>query len=190
MECYGFPVPTVGLFAIGVAIVVAVLASWFWLSRIRVSPKRVPMMTNRIAFPGGLRLHEPELALERLSEPEEIVIPHERATLVIAYPLSTPAAVEIHAPIAEGFTREALVRAICEEYAQVYEGEEASSTNRPPIPKEERGTQRGRNRTDGAYGIWGYDLQDLVLTAVRWTRNPDNTITIDLHVESWGLRLT
>ena len=55
---------------------------------------------------------------------------------------------------------------------------------------EERGEQRGRNRTDGAYGIWGYDLQDLVLTAVRWTRRPDGKVTIDLHVESWGLRLT
>jgi hypothetical protein len=29
-----------------------------------------------------------------------------------------------------------------------------------------------------------------VLTAIRWTRKPDGSITIDLHVESWGLRLT
>ena len=170
--------PTLGLFAIGLAILVAVVLSWAWVARIRVSPRRVPQMTNRIAFPGGLRLHEPE----------QIVIPFERATLIINYPLSTPAEVEITAPITQGFTREALVRAICEEYATVYDAEEQSTTATPTVPPDER-TRRGRNRTDGAYGIWGYDLQDLVLTAVRWTRQTDGSVTIDLHVESWGLRL-
>ena len=175
--------------AVGVAIAVGIGIVLVWISRVKVTAKRVPMMTNRIPFPGGLRLHEPELALSRLDEPEEIVIPFEKATLVIAYPLSTPASIEITAPITHGFTRAELVRAICEEYANVYEGEEGSAAV-GTVPREERGEQRGRNRTDGAYGIWGYDLQDLVLTAVRWTRRPDGKVTIDLHVESWGLRLT
>jgi len=181
--------PTVGLFAIGLTIVLAIGISWVWVSRVRVSPARVAMMTNRIAFPGGLRLHEPELALARLDEPEQIVIPYEHATLVIAYPLSTPASVAISAPISQGFTRAELVRAICEEYANVYDAEEGTAAT-TTVPRHERGETRGRNRTDGAYGIWGYDLQDLVLTALRWTRKPDGTVTIDLHVESWGLRLT
>jgi hypothetical protein len=176
-------------FAIGLSIVVVLGIAWFLVSRVKVSPTRVPLMTNRIAFPGGLRLHEPELALARLDEPEEIVIPFGKATLVIAYPLSTPASVEIEAAIPHGFTRADLVRTICEEYASVYDAEEGSAAVQT-VPKAERGEQRGRNRTDGAYGIWGYDLQDLVLTAVRWTRRPDGTVTIDLHVESWGLRLT
>jgi hypothetical protein len=181
--------PTVGLFALGLAILVALGVAWLWTSRIRVSPKRVPLMTHRIAFPGGLRLHEPELALARLDEPEEIVIPHEHATLVIAYPLSSPASVRISAPIPHGFTRAELVRTICEEYANVYDAEEGTAAT-TTVPRDERGDRKGRNRTDGAYGIWGYDLQDLVLTAVRWTRKPDGSVTIDLHVESWGLRLT
>jgi hypothetical protein len=182
--------PTVGLFAIGFAMLLALAAAWTWLSRIRVSPMRAAAMTQRIGFPGGLRLHEPELALARLDQPEEIVIPHEHATLVISYPLTTPASVKISAPIAAGFTRAALVRAICDEYASVYDAEEGSSTATPTIPREERAVPQGRNRTDGAYGIWGYDLQDLVLTAARWTRRADGSVTIDLHVESWGLRLT
>jgi len=172
-------------FAIGLSIVIAVAIAWWLTTRVRVTPKRVPLMTNRIAFPGGLRLHEPELALARLDEPEEIVIPFDKATLVIAYPLSTPASVEIHAPIASGFTRKELVRSICEEYAHVYDAEAGTSAIAPEISEHNK-----RNRTDGAYGIWGYDLQDLVLTAVRWTRRPDGKVTIDLHVESWGLRLT
>jgi hypothetical protein len=176
--------------AIGFSIVVAVAITWWLITRVKITPKRVPLMTNRIAFPGGLRLHEPELALARLNEPEEIVIPFDKATLVISYPLSTPASVELTASFTHGFTRAELVRAICEEYANVYDAEEGSAQI-GTIPKEERAeAQKGRNRTDGAYGIWGYDLQDLVLTAVRWTRRPDGKVTIDLHVESWGLRLT
>lgn len=171
--------------AIGLSILVIAGLVLVWVSKVKVTAKRVPMMTNRIAFPGGLRLHEPELALARLDEPEEIVIPFEKATLVIAYPLSTPASVEITAPIHQGFTRKELVKTICEEYANVYDAEEGTSAITPELSE-----QRKRNRTDGAYGIWGYDLQDLVLTAIRWTRRPDGTVTIDLHVESWGLRLT
>lgn len=180
--------PTYGLWALGLAILVALAVSWVWLAKLRVSPRRVPMMTKRIAFPGGLRLHEVELALAKLDHPEEIVIPYEHATLVIDYPLTTPAMVPISAPISAGFTRAALVKAICEEYEHVYDGEEGSSQT-GTIPREERASGTGRNRTDGAYGIWGYDLQDLILTAVRWTRTPDGSITVDLHVEGWGLRL-
>lgn len=180
--------PDFGIFAIGLTFLVALAAAWWWLSRTRVSPKRVSMMTQRIGFPGGLRLHEPELALAKLDEPEQIVIPYERATLVIDYPLTSPATIAIQAPISAGFTRAALVRAICEEYANVYEGEEGTAGT-GTVPREER-AGKGRNRTDGAYGIWGYDLQDLVLTAVRWTRTPEGSVMIDLHVESWGLRLT
>lgn len=180
--------PDYGFFAIGLTFLVALAAAWWWLSRARVSPKRVQMMTQRIGFPGGLRLHEAELALAKLDEPEQIVIPYERATLVIDYPLTTPATVQIHAPIPGGFTRAELVRTICEEYANVYDAEEGTAAT-STVPRDER-LGKGRNRTDGAYGIWGYDLQDLVLTAVRWTRTADGAIVIDLHVESWGLRLT
>lgn len=181
--------PTYSLVIVGLAIAAIVAIAMWWLSRVSVTPKRVPSMTQRIAFPGGLRLHEPDLALAKLHQPEEIVIPYQRATLVIDYPLTTPATIQIAAPIAAGFTRAALVETICEEYAHVYEGEEGSAAT-TTIPRDERTAGRGRNRTDGAYGIWGYDLQDLVLTAIRWTRTPDGTIVIDLHVEGMGLRLT
>ena len=41
-----------------------------------------------------------------------------------------------------------------------------------------------RNRTDGVYGIWGHDLDDLVLTAIRWTRGANGDVTIELNVQS------
>ena len=52
------------------------------------------------------------------------------------------------------------------------------------IPLEERTTLKNRNRTDGVYGIYGHDLDELVLTAARWSRGTDGTVTIELHVES------
>ena len=67
--------------------------------------------------------------------------------------------------------------------AHIYDAEEGTAATKT-IPIEERGAMRGRNRTDGAYGIWGHDLQDLVVTAARWTRQPDGMVRIELHVES------
>jgi len=166
-----------------VALSLAIAGVWWWVSRFRVSPAPIAMMTTRIPFPGGLRLVEPEEALARLHEPDEIVIPYEHATLIIDYPLSTPASVEISAPIAYGFTRAELVKSICEEYANVYEAEEGSAHVKT-VPSEERGAMRGRNRTDGAYGIWGHDLADLIVTAARWTRRSNGSVIIELHVET------
>jgi hypothetical protein len=175
------PVPYLTL----IAVVFVVGGVWWWVSRMRVSPEPPPvtMMAQRIAFPGGIALHDPDRALAELAGAEEIAIPFEHAVLVIDYPLSTPASVPITAPLALGFTRGALVRAICEEYGHIYDAEEGTAAIKP-LPIEERGAMQGRNRTDGAYGIWGHDLEDLVLTAARWVREPDGTVRIELHVDS------
>ena len=166
-----------------VALAAIVAGVWWWVSRFRVSPAPIAMMTTRIPFPGGLRLVEPAEAVARLHQPDEIVIPFEHATLIIDYPLSTPASVELAAPSTYGFTRAELVKAICEEYANIYEAEEGSAHVKT-VPHDERGALRGRNRTDGAYGIWGHDLEDLIVTAARWTRRSNGSVVIELHVES------
>lgn len=168
-----------------IAILVGVSAVWWWLSRVPVSPKpvSVAMMAQRIAFPGGVRLSEGDRAIMRLDQPDEIVIPFEHAVLVIDYPLTNPATVPITAPLPFGFSRAALVRAICDEYEHIYAAEEGTAAIKP-IPPEDRAEGRNRNRTDGAYGIWGHDLHDLVVTAARWTRLSDGTVQIELHVES------
>jgi hypothetical protein len=119
----------------------------------------------------------------RLEQPDEIVIPFEHAVLVIDFPLSNPASISITAPLPLGFTRAALVRSICDEYAHIYDAEEGTAAIKPTLPEERNGTGK-RNRTDGAYGIWGHDLKDLVVTAARWSRQSDGTVEIQLHVES------
>src|SRR5512147_2897975 len=95
------PVPYLTL----IAVVIVVAACWWWVSRVRVTaaPAPVAMMAQRIAFPGGIHLHDPDGAIAALDQPDEIVIPFEHAVLVIDFPLSMPASMAITAPIALGF---------------------------------------------------------------------------------------
>ena len=162
-------------------VALAIAVAWWWLSRVDVSPTPVAVMPTRIAFPhGGLQLDNPDIT--QLQKPDEIVIPFEHAILVIDWPLTNPARIAITAPIVQGFTRRELVRAICEEYGNVYEAEEGTAQTKSTLPAE-RAAGEKRNRTDGVYGIWGHDLSELRLTAVRWTRLPQGTVEIELHVE-------
>lgn len=162
----------------------AIAVAWVAIAKLRVTRPAMAMMTTRIAFPdGGIRISDVHGSLAKLSNPEEIVVPFEHAVLVITYPLSTPASIAIDAAFPIGFTRAELVKLVCEEYANVYEAEEATATQKP-LPVEERPNGKSRNRTDGVYGIWGFDLDTLVMRAARWTRGSDGTVTIDLHIDS------
>lgn len=165
-------------------IALAIAAAWWLIAKMRVTRPMMAMMTTRIAFPdGGVRIADCTGSLEKLSNPEEIVIPFEHANLVITFPLSTPATISIDATFPIGFTRSELVKIVCEEYANVYEAEEATAHTKT-VPPGERTNGAHRNRTDGVYGIWGYDLDRLIMRAARWTRNADGTVTIDLHIDS------
>jgi hypothetical protein len=165
-------------------VVLVIAGTWWWLSRVRVTAEPpVAMMVQRIAFPGGIRVSDVNRAVTALDKPDEIVIPFEHAVLVIDYPLSTPASIPISASLPLGFTRGALVQVICEEYGHVYDAEEGTAATKT-IPLDERGQRRSRNRTDGAYGIWGHDLDDLVVTAARWARQANGMVQIELHVEA------
>jgi hypothetical protein len=167
-----------------VLIVLALAVAWYLTQRLRVTPEPVAMVAQRIHFPGGgVRISDVETSLVNLRNPEEIVVPFDNAVLVIDFPLTTPAKIAISASLAVGFTRQELVRAVCEEYANVYEVEETTASTKP-IAREDRTTLKNRNRTDGAYGIYGHDLDELRLTSLRWDRALDGSIQIELYVES------
>ncbi len=156
----------------------------WWLSRrIEVAHAPVPMMVTRIGFPPNLRVANVEAALAMLELRDEIVIPFPRAALVIEFPLTHPALITINSALPQGFTRGELVRSICEEYAHIYAGEEGTSLNSEES-LEDRGERVERNRTDGAYGIWGHRLDDLILRSVRWVKQSNGDVRIELHVES------
>ncbi len=166
-----------------VAILVAIAVGWWMSRRVPVSHTPVALMVTRIGFPANLRLGDAENALALIELRDEIVIPFAKATLVIDFPLTHPAHVAITSVLPQGFTRGELVRTICEEYAGVYAAEEGTATN-AEVSVEERGPRRERNRTDGAYGIWGHELGDLVLTSARWVKQSNGDVRVDLHVEA------
>jgi hypothetical protein len=167
-----------------VAIAVAIAAVWWLSRRMRVTQHSpVALMVTRIGFPSNLRLDDPKRALSLIDLRDEIVIPFTRATLVIDFPLTHPAQIGITSGLPQGFTRGELVQLICEEYAAVYAAEEGTATN-AEVSVEDRGTRLERNRTDGAYGIWGHQLDDLVLTSARWVKQSDGDVRVELHVEA------
>lgn len=167
---------------VSVLFVALAVGASLYLSRVTVTPYEPMPMAHRIPFP-KLNLADPDAAIAALDEPDEIVIPHVKALLVIKYPLSVPASIEVQSPVEFGFTRRELVRAICDGYAHVYEAEEATALTKP-LALEERSAGQRRNRTDGLYGIWGYDLADLLLTATQWSRRYDGVVVIDLQVKT------
>jgi hypothetical protein len=172
-----FPLP----FIAAVAVLIAGAIAWVVARRVKTRQAPVALMVTRIGFPQNLRLHDPEAALARIQLRDEIVIPFSRATLVIDFPLTHPAHIGITAGLPQGFTRGELVQLICEEYAHVYAAEAGTATNTEP-KVEDRGAHRERNRTDGAYGIWGHDLDDLVLSSARWVKQSNGDVKVELHV--------
>lgn len=167
-----------------IVVILGLVVAWYITQRLRVTPQAVAMVAQRVHFPGqGVRISDIETSLVDLRNPEEIVVPYEHAILVIDFPLTTPAKIQISSALAVGFTRQELVRAVCEEYANVYEVEETTASTKP-IPRDERTTLKNRNRTDGAYGIYGHDLDELRLTSLRWDRALDGSIQIELNVET------
>jgi hypothetical protein len=163
-----------------IALVVGVV---WWLSRrMKITHQPVALMVTRIAFPPGMRVAEPAKALAMIELRDEIVIPFARAILHIDYPLTRPAEVAITSALPQGFTRGELVQLICDEYMHVYAAEEGTSLEEARI--EERGSRRERSRTDGAYGIWGHALEDLVLTSARWVKQSNGDVRVELHVEA------
>jgi hypothetical protein len=162
-------------------VLLAAIAIAWWLSnRMDVAHAPVALMVTRIGFPANLRLSDPDAAIAMLELRDEIVIPFPRATLLIEFPLTHPTHIAIGAALPQGFTRGELVRAICEEYAHVYAAEEGTAADDVVI--EDRGARRERARSDGAYGIWGHALEDLVLTAARWVKQSNGDVRIELHV--------
>ena len=70
-----------------------------------------------------------------------------------------------------------LVSKICEDYHSIYKKEE-ETTNIRIIPMNERVGLINRNQTDGDYGIWGHDIDDLYLHTVNISE--DNVISLGI----------
>ena len=118
----------------------------------------------------------------RLLNPGEAVLEAAEAVLVLTYPLKKAATRSIRPADGKAFTRGELVRLIDETYREVYRVETGSQTS-PTPPVHERGQLINRPSSDGIFGIWGHDLDDLGIGGINVYRI-DGRVWLDLNMES------
>jgi hypothetical protein len=102
----------------------------------------------------------------RLLDAGEAVLEAAEATLALTYPLDIAATRSIRPADGKAFTREELVRLIDETYREAYRLETDSQSS-PTPPIDERGQLINRPRSDGIFGIWGHDLDDLGISEIK-----------------------
>ncbi len=124
-------------------------------------------MKFRLFFKGGFHVptvldYENENIRNSIEKPDEIIIKDERITMIFTYPLS----VEIASKLVKkgGFTRMDLFRYIYEGYKKIYD-EEEKEVGEPGQVSEKC---LNRARSYGKYGIWGHNLEDLVIESITY----------------------
>lgn len=114
---------------------------------------------------------------------DEVVIANNNATVLIDYPLNNPVEIVLTSDNDKGFTRKELALKISAEYRRIYTKEETSALTKT-TPMEERQGLINRNQTDGIYGIWGHDIDDLDLSTILITKDESGEINLELFIES------
>ena len=97
----------------------------------------------------------------RIINPDEIIIPDEKITLRITYPLSVK--VNYEREHKGGYSRKLLFEWIYQAYKKIYEEEERQVGD--------PGTYEmlyNRKNSEGRYGIWGHYMNDLYLEFIRY----------------------
>lgn len=105
--------------------------------------------------------------------PEEIILSAGTYTLKITYPLSKAfiEKVEFGNPL----TREQIVRWIVDAYHYIYNREDKTTSIMP----EHISGMLNRVETDGDFGIWGHDLEDLDLHTIHVDENNVIEVGVD-----------
>lgn len=130
----------------------------------------------------GLTKEKMEQSLSWMQDPDEVVIESGAIRVLFDYPLSESHVIRLIPPDGAGhFTRAGLAKAIALKYQEIYR-EERETTTLKEESIAERNRREGckkclnimnRATTDGKWGIWGHDLGDLDLHAVRRAAGED-----------------
>lgn len=128
-----------------------------------------------------ISIANPEKEIEQLIDANIVVIPDSNIMLLVSYPLNNPAKFELTSN--KGFTRKELILKISEKYYEIYNSEEQSATIKT-IARQNRKGLVNRNTTNGKYGVWGHDIEDLDLSSIEVYKTLDNKILLKLNIES------
>jgi hypothetical protein len=115
-----------------------------------------------------------------LIDADTVIITANSATLTIDYPVKAPVSFKIESE--NGFTKAELLEKVGQTYQEIYTTEEATSTIKT-VPLAERKGLINRNTTDGKYGVWGHDIDDLDLSHATITCKTGECV-VELGVES------
>jgi hypothetical protein len=112
-----------------------------------------------------------------MQDRDEVVIPRkERITVAISYPLRQEYLFELQADDPAGFRRGELARKIADLYEHIYSAEADTA----PDPGSVAPGMLNRGFSDGAYGVYGHGLDDLLLCGVVYDAARDvYTLQVD-----------
>ncbi len=102
---------------------------------------------------------------------DELMTPLKVLRIEFDYPLSNPVTFTFKKP--NGFTRLDLFRAVYDGYTAIYAAEEADCGKTENIPG-----LLNRQLSEGPFGIWGHDLEDLAIEEIKIKDNGDVTLSI------------
>jgi hypothetical protein len=128
-------------------------------------------------------IEHPGKDIQFMEKAGDIVVPNNLLYVVVDYPVSNQWEFKVTSANPKGFTKAELVNEISRVFHSMYL-EEARTTEVPVVPKAERKTLRNRNRTNGKYGIWGHDIDDLVLHTVELHKAGDGKLYAKLGIDS------
>lgn len=106
-----------------------------------------------------------------LESPDEIVIPEQNIYIAIDYPVRDTYTFHFVANTEKGFTREFLIDCICTQYEKIYVEENAVCKVSSIEERMRKGGLINRESTNGPYGIWGHDIEDLYLEGINYDAN-------------------
>lgn len=115
-----------------------------------------------------------------IDDMDDVVVPAQEARITFDYPLSVVAISTVKASTPIGITRGDILLAIHDGYVQIYQEEDAAS---PPSNLENGGPLVNREHTGGRFGIFGHDIDDLVVESIRF-REHDGSYFIAMFMGS------
>jgi hypothetical protein len=134
-----------------------------------------------------IQISNPVDDISKMFDPDDIVFDFTKATLIIDYPLHTPAKFIIQSSSDDGFTRKEIAEIVCEKYQIVYTEEDQEvgfGDAGAPSHADLGGFLLNRIATHGKYGIWGHSIGDLVLHTITANFPDDDIPVLTLSVDS------
>ena len=129
-----------------------------------------------------IHLADPAADLAHLEDAAAIVLPCREIIVVVDYPVDGEFEFKLTPDAPTGFARAEIAQKISMLYQEIYSREERT-TKTPVIPREKRTGLINRNTTDGEYGIWGHDLDDLDLSGIS-PEVRDGKVYVTLEIDS------